>query len=300
MFFFLQAEDGIRDADVTGVQTCALPIYMTSSDQMYRGSIPNSEVNVTYRLRTIAFPTRNVSGRSTSYPIVNSSSPNAWAIARLIDPKTAALTSACSTLSMPSPRRSLVTPTRLARAARTCSRVSGGSEVTSTTRSSGVPVMCRKMRTVWGRFSVPTGVSTWMSVSPLASTNGVVPRNSEKVAEPSVKVNVELKALNVPRVDWTSPARRGCRHVPIARIVPSTCRRNCPKFTHNSSPAATSRSSDGDVAAPRSEEHTSELQSRPHIVCRLLLEKKKNPTYFVSWCTRSISSGTGPPSSDVL
>src|SRR5690554_7787874 len=28
----------------------------------------------------------------------------------------------------------------------------------------------------------------------------------------------------------------------------------------------------------RSEEHTSELQSRPHLVCRLLLEKKKNNT----------------------
>src|SRR2546429_6583802 len=28
---------------------------------------------------------------------------------------------------------------------------------------------------------------------------------------------------------------------------------------------------------PRSEEHTSELQSRLHLVCRLLLEKKKNP-----------------------
>src|SRR5690554_7469717 len=27
--------------------------------------------------------------------------------------------------------------------------------------------------------------------------------------------------------------------------------------------------------AQRSEEHTSELQSRPHLVCRLLLEKKK-------------------------
>src|SRR5690554_7025931 len=27
--------------------------------------------------------------------------------------------------------------------------------------------------------------------------------------------------------------------------------------------------------ANRSEEHTSELQSRPHLVCRLLLEKKK-------------------------
>src|SRR3989442_3189611 len=31
----------------------------------------------------------------------------------------------------------------------------------------------------------------------------------------------------------------------------------------------------GELAA-RSEEHTSELQSRPHLVCRLLLEKKKN------------------------
>src|SRR5436305_4224204 len=29
-FFFFQAEDGIRDADVTGVQTCALPISATS------------------------------------------------------------------------------------------------------------------------------------------------------------------------------------------------------------------------------------------------------------------------------
>src|SRR6266496_3600753 len=27
MFFFFQAEDGIRDLYVTGVQTCALPIY---------------------------------------------------------------------------------------------------------------------------------------------------------------------------------------------------------------------------------------------------------------------------------
>src|SRR3712207_8400389 len=29
----------------------------------------------------------------------------------------------------------------------------------------------------------------------------------------------------------------------------------------------------------RSEEHTSELQSRQYLVCRLLLEKKKNPLY---------------------
>src|SRR2546422_3418756 len=33
----------------------------------------------------------------------------------------------------------------------------------------------------------------------------------------------------------------------------------------------------------RSEEHTSELQSRLHLVCRLLLEKKKNPMHFVTF-----------------
>src|SRR5436305_2244006 len=31
----------------------------------------------------------------------------------------------------------------------------------------------------------------------------------------------------------------------------------------------------GAIRPIRSEEHTSELQSRPHLVCRLLLEKKK-------------------------
>src|SRR3712207_8711373 len=37
-----------------------------------------------------------------------------------------------------------------------------------------------------------------------------------------------------------------------------------------------------DVRPERSEEHTSELQSRQYLVCRLLLEKKKNhpPTRF--------------------
>src|SRR2546429_5842361 len=34
----------------------------------------------------------------------------------------------------------------------------------------------------------------------------------------------------------------------------------------------------------RSEEHTSELQSRLHLVCRLLLEKKKSNTTALSLC----------------
>src|SRR2546422_10417832 len=40
--------------------------------------------------------------------------------------------------------------------------------------------------------------------------------------------------------------------------------------------AAESCSGERSIAGPRSEEHTSELQSRLHLVCRLLLEKKKN------------------------
>src|SRR3989442_2759423 len=35
----------------------------------------------------------------------------------------------------------------------------------------------------------------------------------------------------------------------------------------------------------RSEEHTSELQSRPHLVCRLLLEKKKHSHQHVGRLT---------------
>src|SRR2546430_4455314 len=37
----------------------------------------------------------------------------------------------------------------------------------------------------------------------------------------------------------------------------------------------TAATSGGGASAPRSEEHTSELQSQSNLVCRLLLEKKK-------------------------
>src|SRR5256885_6525095 len=36
-FFFFQAEDGIRDYKVTGVQTCALPISSNASDGVAAG-----------------------------------------------------------------------------------------------------------------------------------------------------------------------------------------------------------------------------------------------------------------------
>src|SRR5437763_17115942 len=38
VFFFFQAEDGIRDTSVTGVQTCALPISGRGTDQCTRSA----------------------------------------------------------------------------------------------------------------------------------------------------------------------------------------------------------------------------------------------------------------------
>src|SRR2546422_722102 len=38
----------------------------------------------------------------------------------------------------------------------------------------------------------------------------------------------------------------------------------------------------------RSEEHTSELQSRLHLVCRLLLEKKKKKTHRTCMCKQTV------------
>src|SRR3712207_8227801 len=46
--------------------------------------------------------------------------------------------------------------------------------------------------------------------------------------------------------------------------------------TRDGTPASILRTKRGVAPPRRSEEHTSELQSRQYLVCRLLLEKKKN------------------------
>src|SRR5437660_9255416 len=63
------------------------------------------------------------------------------------------------------------------------------------------------------------------------------------------------------------------RRPPRSTLFPYTTlfRPLCPKRAPRHCPGDYSR-----LCANRSEEHTSELQSRGHLVCRLLLEKKKN------------------------
>src|SRR2546422_5159360 len=58
--------------------------------------------------------------------------------------------------------------------------------------------------------------------------------------------------------------------LPISRVVAPPDRARAPAI------AAVRRDHPGEHRIRRSEEHTSELQSRLHLVCRLLLEKKKH------------------------
>src|SRR2546430_6232973 len=74
------------------------------------------------------------------------------------------------------------------------------------------------------------------------------------------------------------PGRRGCVHVHLDDFADAEI---------------------GDVVeaepgqrSPRSEEHTSELQSQSNLVCRLLLEKKTNPSLSARSPTLSLFDST--------
>src|SRR3712207_7661556 len=69
------------------------------------------------------------------------------------------------------------------------------------------------------------------------------------------------RATAVPRRSW---ARMSARHSSWKTLRPDWGRAMPPAPASSRSPRT------------RSEEHTSELQSRQYLVCRLLLEKKKN------------------------
>src|SRR2546422_1542005 len=52
-FFFFQAEDGIRDVAVTGVQTCALPIFLITASITRPGSGEPSSMTIHPPNRTV-------------------------------------------------------------------------------------------------------------------------------------------------------------------------------------------------------------------------------------------------------
>src|SRR3989442_2998287 len=74
------------------------------------------------------------------------------------------------------------------------------------------------------------------------------------------------------------------RRPPRSTLFPyTTLFRSPPAAAGGASPVrAVRRAGAGRALLRRSEEHTSELQSRPHLVCRLLLEKKEQHVFHVS------------------
>src|SRR5258708_16619219 len=70
-------------------------------------------------------------------------------------------------------------------------------------------------------------------------------------------------------------------------ILHERSRRRQSSTSTRQTPCSRARASTASVSSRRSEEHTSELQSPDHLVCRLLLEKKKNTQIsgsLVQWC----------------
>src|SRR2546430_11471603 len=65
VFFFFQAEDGIRDLTVTGVQTCALPISAESYPKKLRGTRSRAGHHPPDQTLSSARP-RNISSWRTS------------------------------------------------------------------------------------------------------------------------------------------------------------------------------------------------------------------------------------------
>src|SRR3712207_6727177 len=195
--FFFQAEDGIRDIGVTGVQTCALPISAPPSKR----NLP--DLDMTYsRGETVMDPTsvgRTPTQRNRLVPIAPSTSSG----------------------SRESVRRGLVGHQPLLELARICanSRLDG---------------FCANVHSVYR--------DSW---------------GKRLVDYPRPSVAVDTAVLTVPDADPRLSVllvRRAGESRTEEWALPGT-------FLH-----------EGET---RSEEHTSELQSRQYLVCRLLLEKKK-------------------------
>src|SRR5438445_9003619 len=79
----------------------------------------------------------------------------------------------------------------------------------------------------------------------------------------------DLKGVETITPSTLPPSHSVCFRTPRRGRNPDNCIMAVEGYLNDANPSADRGS------APRSEEHTSELQSRQYLVCRLLLEKKK-------------------------
>src|SRR5258708_25111291 len=87
---------------------------------------------------------------------------------------------------------------------------------------------------------------------------------------------------------YTTLFRSDKTEFPDSVVASSSCDSSCSRADFLIRNQLSSRTS-------RSEEHTSELQSPDHLVCRLLLEKKKNSRHTVDARISAIDTSTNNP-----
>src|SRR5690625_4694939 len=124
------------------------------------------------------------------------------------------------------------------------------------------------LRWLRGGSAVRSGSVMWASShGPQASVGSTRSRHTVRWAScPPASESISIRTRTCPTVPSTPPS--------------SWPRHGTPGSTSWPSPTTTPGTVGGRPRTPsstpgRSEEHTSELQSRGHLVCRLLLEKKK-------------------------
>src|SRR5207302_7577675 len=115
------------------------------------------------------------------------------------------------------------------------------------------------------RWLEPASWRTFLLQRELTMSRGITPH--------SKFYNRGRKAI-FERLRGASHARTGTARLPTSPIIFTTKpRRAC--WLQPDTPRTSKSLRAAIIPAPRSKEHTSELQSRENLVCRLLLEKKK-------------------------
>src|SRR2546422_7492788 len=244
--FFFQAEDGIRDVAVTGVQTCALPISSSCSLAYPKGIEP-----------TIAYNAEPRGSRPWScpkeQPVAGSTGGCRVAYSFLSGPTTEYALWIAAVQSSRGPGVQTpydwakpvgVPPPGVAGASRQASRASAGNKrrvrgdrVMSPARGCSLPGRhgCDCCHLMTGRLAL---AMTWTHDPSARRARMCVGDHARDRAAGAAAAGPERLLVRVRSRDRVGP-----------RSVPDL--------------------------PGRSEEHTSELQSRLHLVCRLLLEKKK-------------------------
>src|SRR6266699_5733225 len=136
----------------------------------------------------------------------------------------------------------------------------------SRTRKAPAPTVIGSVATLW--VMTRSGARTRWLYPRSRSSDDSVRHGTEGHVHPAALPQADLAARELRRVPRRPVARlRREQGRPVVRLPPG------PSDEEGSDPPGVRavRPESG----VRSEEHTSELQSRPHLVCRLLLEKKK-------------------------